>query len=147
MGYLLPGNPVDDFPQGLVWLAGKDSLQTQCPPPQGFSHTYVQVVVRLLGCQVLGREGTAFFISPQPGSSPSRLKDPLVVGYSLPHQSSHHSLPVAPPAPPPPQGTYNHIKAGIEAHDLSCRSWRGRGEGERKTGKRFRSEPGCCARA
>ena len=51
------------------------------------------------------------------------------------------------PSSPPPQGTYNHIKAGIEAHDLSCRSWRGRGEGERKTGKRFRSEPGCCARA
>ena len=78
-GYLLPGTPVDDFPQGLVGLAGKDTLQTQRPPPQCFSHTYVQVVVRLLGCQVLGREGAALFISPQPGSSSSKLKDPLVI--------------------------------------------------------------------
>ena len=54
-GYLLPDNPVNDFPQGLVGLAGNDFLQTQCPLLQCFSHTHIQVVVCLLGCQVLGR--------------------------------------------------------------------------------------------
>lgn len=53
MGYLLPCNPVDDFPQGLVGLAREDSLQTHRPLPQGFPHTHVQVVVSLLGSQVL----------------------------------------------------------------------------------------------
>lgn len=60
LGYLFPDNPVNDFPQGLVGLAGKDAFQTQCPLPQGFSHTHVQVVVCLLGSQVLGREGGPF---------------------------------------------------------------------------------------
>lgn len=54
MGYLFPRNPVNDFPQGLVRLAGEDPLQAHCPLPQGFSHTHVQVVVGLLGSQVLG---------------------------------------------------------------------------------------------
>lgn len=36
LGYLFPDNPVNDFPQGLVGLAGKDAFQTQCPLPQGF---------------------------------------------------------------------------------------------------------------
>lgn len=40
-GYLLPDNPVDDFPQVLFGLAGKDSFQTQRPLPQSFPHTHV----------------------------------------------------------------------------------------------------------
>lgn len=55
--YLLSGNPVDDLPQALVGLAGKDSLQTHRPLPQCFSHAHVQVVVGLLGSQVLGQGG------------------------------------------------------------------------------------------
>lgn len=64
MRYLLPDNPVDDFSQALFGLAGKDSLQTQRPLPQGFAHTHVQVVVGLLGSQVLGREGCAALSHP-----------------------------------------------------------------------------------
>lgn len=41
MGYLLPDDAVDDIPQALVGLAGKDPLQTQCPLLQCFSHTNV----------------------------------------------------------------------------------------------------------
>lgn len=38
----------------------------------------------------------------------------------------HPQLPSIPP------DTYNHIKAGVEAHDLSCRGWGAGEEGERK---------------
>lgn len=40
-GYLFASNPVNDFSQTFVGLAGKDSLQTQRPLPQGLSHTHV----------------------------------------------------------------------------------------------------------
>lgn len=53
--YLFPCNPVNDFTQALVGLAGENPLQTQRPLPQSFAHTHVQMVVGLLGSQVLGQ--------------------------------------------------------------------------------------------
>lgn len=85
----------------------------------------------------------------QSSSSASARLQPLKAqgppGHPYPHTTASLWHPQRLQSIPP--CTYNHIKAGVEAHDLSCRSWRGRGKGEKKTGERFRSEPGCCARA
>lgn len=100
-GYLLPHDPVDDFLQGLLGLAGKHALQTQRPLPQRFSHTHVQVVVGVLGGQVLAG-GACCLVTRHPGSSPTDSA-PYTPRNALPvHRRLRfppHSL--RPPAPHP----------------------------------------------
>lgn len=103
-GYLLADNAVDDFSQALLRQAGKDALQTQCPLPQRFSHTHVQVVVGLLGSQVLGREGRTALTHPRHPAPAPRVSSPTHLSsfpWSTNACDAHpHSLPAAPPAPP-----------------------------------------------
>lgn len=102
-GYLLPHNPVDDFPQGLLGLAGKHALQTQRPLPQRFSHTHVQVVVGVLGGQVLGGRGmplshpVAQALAPQI-PPPTQLERP---SWSTDASNSHPFLAAPHPRSPP----------------------------------------------
>lgn len=51
--HLLLGNAVDDVLHGFVGVAGEDPLQAGGALPQRLPHADVQVVVGLLGCQVL----------------------------------------------------------------------------------------------
>jgi len=51
--HLLLGDAIDDVLHGFVGVAGEDPLQADGALPQRFPHTDVQVVVGLLGCQVL----------------------------------------------------------------------------------------------
>lgn len=145
-GYLLADNAVDDFSQALLRQAGKDALQTQCPLPQRFSHAHVQVVVGLLGSQVLGREGRTALTHPRHPAPAPRMSSPTHLSscpWSTNACDAHPQPPCGTPSSPTfPTDTYHHIKAGVQAHDLTCR---GGGWDERKTGKRFRSERGCWA--
>lgn len=101
-GYLLADNAVDDFSQALLRQAGKDALQTQCPLPQCFSHTHVQVVVGLLGSQVLGREGRTALTHPRHPVPAPRMSSPTHLS-SCPWSTNAcvltHSLSAAPSAP------------------------------------------------
>lgn len=67
--HLLLGDAVDDVLHGFVGVAGEDPLQAHGALPQRLPHADVQVVVGLLGCQVLGGMvmlGMCSHVSPRP---------------------------------------------------------------------------------
>lgn len=51
--HLCLGNAINDILHGFMGVAGEDPLQADSALPQCFPHTDVQVVVGLLGCQML----------------------------------------------------------------------------------------------
>lgn len=113
----------------------KDSSRAQRPPLQCFSHTYVQVVRRLLGLPGAGQEGAVPSSALPQAPAPQSSRTPWS---SL---SSHHSSPCGTPS------TYNPSPQALTITSKGSRGPRpvlqeleGQGEGERKTGERVRSE-------
>lgn len=89
--------PVDDGLQGLVPVARQHPFKVLRAMLQGLGHRHVQVVVRLLGRQVL-RERKAFRSETS---------------------SCHHPHP---PRPPPTRGPYNHVEFRVDVHHAACRA-------------------------
>lgn len=144
--HLLLGNAVDDVFHSFVGVAGEDPLQADGALPQCLPHADVQVVVGLLGCQVLRerwpRSAPPIVLTPRGTPSPDDTQGRSALAHALVHvgqvctgtgmcerPTGRVQGATLVPECANTRGTHNDVKPRVEADHLPCKERQHRGWG------------------